>query len=258
MDQTISSDFLSIDDKHRDNLFASSHYPKPFCFNEDVAQVFDDMVKRSIPSYSDVSLYLIAWVQSFFQPEGAIIDIGCSTGTTLSCIARILPQKARLIGYDNAPAMIERARAKLGHLPKLPFQHDILLECADITTSPIPTASIVIMNYTLQFLPVGERLKLLKRIYDSLLPGGLFFISEKLRSEHPRLHEMKTRIYEQFKKDQGYSQNEIERKKEALENVLVPHTEPELIKLIEKAGFTSCESAMKWNNFASFVAFKET
>lgn len=257
MDLKQQNNLLSLETEHRDNLFASSHYPKPFCFNEDVARVFDDMVKRSIPSYQDVSVYLIPWVRSFFQNDTAIVDIGCSTGTALHCIASSLDKKAKLIGFDNSPAMIERANAKLAKNSNFACKHEIKLECADILKTSLPQASIVIMNYTLQFLPVASRLSLLKAIHEALLPGGMLFISEKLRSENPRIHEMKTLIYERFKQEQGYSTTEIERKKEALENVLVANTETELIDSIRRAGFSDCESVLKWNNFASLVALKD-
>lgn len=238
----------------KDDLFERSIYPRPFSFNEDVASVFDDMVQRSIPLYKDVSVYLLPWVKSFYQEGTAVIDIGCSTGTSLHAIGHYLDQRANLIGIDNSQAMIEKARNKLKDLsPK----HDIKLICEDVLNVRFEDASVVIMNYTLQFLPASKRLVLLKKIYDSLRPGGLLFYSEKLRSAHPVVQEMKTVIYEKFKENQGYSKTEIARKKEALENVLVPNTEKEHEQLLQKAGFTHYESVMKWNNFISMIAIKD-
>lgn len=239
---------------NKDNLFDRSIYPRPFSFNEDVASVFDDMVQRSIPLYTDVSLYLLPWVQSFYQPLTAIVDIGCSTGTCLHAIGNYLDKKALLLGIDNSAAMIEKASVKLGSLHG---KHDIKLLCEDVLNLHFEPASVVIMNYTLQFLPASKRLSLLRKIYDSLKPGGLLFYSEKLRSSHPVVQEMKTLIYEDFKENQGYSKTEIARKKEALENVLVPNTEKEHEQLLKQAGFTHSESVMKWNNFVSMIAIKD-
>lgn len=238
----------------KDDLFERSVYPRPFCFNEDVASVFDDMVQRSIPFYKDVSLYLLPWVKSFYQEGTAIIDIGCSTGTCLHAIGNYLSERATLIGIDNSEAMIEKARCKLNELEP---RHDVKLICEDVLDVHFESSSVAVMNYTLQFLPASKRLTLLRKIYDSLKPGGLLFYSEKLRSSHPVVQEMKTFIYEKFKESQGYSKTEIERKKEALENVLVPNTEKEHEQLLEKAGFSHCESVMKWNNFFSMIAVKD-
>lgn len=238
----------------QDRLFDSQRYPRPFAFNEEVAGVFDDMVRRSIPLYMDVHHYLSDWCRRFHRRASAIVDIGCSTGTTLHYLSQCLAHEAELIGIDSSSAMIRKARAKLKNLPS---HHQVKLICEDIEQVHLPQASIVIMNYTLQFLPVSQRTGLIKRIYDSLLPGGLFFISEKVRADHPLIQETATHIYENFKLKQGYSQTEIARKKEALENVLIPYTETEHRQLLTDAGFQAVELVMKWNNFTSFVAIKE-
>ncbi|MFW7380818.1 MAG: carboxy-S-adenosyl-L-methionine synthase CmoA [Oligoflexus sp.] len=237
-----------------DRLFESQRYPRPFSFNEEVAGVFDDMVRRSIPLYFDVHHYLGNWCRRFHQSGTTVIDIGCSTGTTIDYLSQCLSQRASFLGIDSSAAMILKARQKLQNLPA---QHEVQLICQDIQQLSLPPASIVIMNYTLQFLPVSQRPALLKRIFDCLLPGGLFFISEKVRASHPLIQETTTHIYEKFKLDQGYSQTEIARKKEALENVLIPYTEIEHRQILADAGFQAVETVMKWNNFSSFVAIKE-
>jgi len=244
---------LSLISDH-DRLFASQHYPRPFSFNEEVAGVFDDMVQRSIPLYLDVHHYLGDWCRRFHQSGTALVDIGCSTGTTLHYISQCLAHDATLIGVDSSPAMIRKAQSKLQDLAA---NHKLQLICEDIQKLVLPPASVVIMNYTLQFLPVSQRPNLLKRIFDCLLPGGLFFISEKVRACHPLIQETTTHIYEKFKLDQGYSRSEIARKKEALENILIPYTEAEHRQILTETGFHAIETVMKWNNFTSLVAIKD-
>ena len=112
------------------------------------------------------------------------------------------------------------------------------------------------MNYTLQFLSVPQRQKLLQSIYQVLIHGGLLFLSEKIRSECPQFQETITHHYEAFKAKNGYAQNEIERKKEALENVLIPLREAEQLKMLKESGFQYIESLIKLHNFVSFVALK--
>ncbi len=236
-----------------DNIFAGKHYPKPFAFNHEVAEVFDDMVQRSIPLYRDVTTFTADWVLHFYQPGTAIIDIGCSTGTTIHQIAHRLTEPSQFLGIDSSEAMIHRANEKLSDLPS---QHRLHLVCNDVMAVPLPKASAVIINYTLQFLPVAQRKILMQRIFDALEPGGIVMISEKVRHHSPAFQELGTRIYESFKENQGYSRTEIEKKKEALENVLIPFTETEHRQLLEQSGFSSVESVMKWNTFMTFVAQK--
>ncbi len=236
-----------------DKLFASGRYPKPFCFNEEVAQVFDDMVSRSVPLYIDVTRFTGDWIQHFYQPETAIVDIGCSTGTTTHWIARVLDTPAHFLAIDNSPAMIEKAREKLNQFPE---QHTLELRCENVMKVRLPPSSAVVINYTLQFLPVAERRKLLERIYEALVPGGILLISEKLRSPSPVVQELTTFLYERFKMEQGYSRTEIELKKEALDQVLVPFTEDEHRHHLKEVGFEHVESLMKWNNFITLLALK--
>ncbi|NRA64902.1 MAG: carboxy-S-adenosyl-L-methionine synthase CmoA [Pseudobacteriovorax sp.] len=237
----------------RDELFAQSNYPKPFAFNKEVAEVFDNMVERSIPLYEDVTKYVARWIHDFAADGGKIYDIGCSTGTTLLHIAQTLKEPTTLVGIDNAQAMIEKAREKT---MRINSQHMIHFICDDVMNIDIKDASAVVVNYTLQFLPIVNRQKLLNGIYEGLRPGGILFMSEKVRASCPEFQETTTRIYENFKETQGYSRTEIEQKKEALDNVLVPLTEKEHHRCLEKAGFDSYESVMRWNTFLSIVAMK--
>ena len=150
--------------------------------------------------------------------------------------------------------LFRSAREKLADLPS---HHQLTLLCQDVRETPLPRASVVIINYTLQFLPVADRLSLLCRIYEALVPGGIVIISEKVRSATPAFQELTTAIYERFKEEQGYSRTEIERKKEALDQVLVPFTEQEHRQNLVTAGFSAIDSLMKWNNFLTLIAQKE-
>jgi tRNA (cmo5U34)-methyltransferase len=237
-----------------DRIFAGSNYPKPFAFNREVAHVFDDMVRRSIPLYLDVVRATADWVQHFYKAQTTIIDIGCSTGTTTHHVAHSLQKPAQFLAVDLSASMIEKAREKLADLPT---RHQLTLLCQDIRETPLPRASVVIINYTLQFLPVADRLSLLARIHEALVPGGIVLISEKVRSATVAFHELTTMIYERFKEENGYSRSEIERKKEALDQVLIPFTEDEHRQNLILAGFRSIDTLMKWNNFTTLIAQKE-
>lgn len=237
----------------KDQLFEGSSYPIPFDFNGAVANVFDDMASRSIPLYQNVTVYLAEWVKRYYIPGTRVYDIGCSTGTTLINIAQILDDSASLIGIDKSSDMLARAQDKLDATG---CAHRIQLINEDARFLELKSASVVILNYTLQFLPPEDRVALLNKIFSSLEPGGILFISEKTRLLDPKMHKSVTDIYENFKHKQGYSHKEIARKKAALEKVLLPYTESELREKVHNAGFSYCESVMKWNQFVSLVAVK--
>ncbi|MFB2891330.1 carboxy-S-adenosyl-L-methionine synthase CmoA [Aerosakkonemataceae cyanobacterium BLCC-F50] len=237
----------------KDELFQKEPWPKPFVFNEDVVNVFDNMISRSVPLYREVLACAAHWARAYYQPGTKIIDIGCSTGTFLELIGRFLQQPATLVGIDNSSPMLEKAREKL-----LPIQqiHQVELICDSAENCSFENSSVVIINYTLQFLPLQVRQKLLKSIYQGLVPGGLLFLSEKVKSPYPLFQETITRHYEAFKAYNGYAQTEIERKKEALENVLVPLTETEQLQMLKDSGFQQVDSLIKLHNFLSLVALK--
>ena len=244
--------------------------PKPFKFDEEVVLVFDDMVSRSVPLYCEVIDLAIYWVQRYYIPGTKIYDLGCSTGTTIDVLARFFAQcthfdnsnlqsngdvRCHLVGVDNSQAMVESCRQKLEWAKDT---HEVEIHCANLMDIKINNASFVIMNYTLQFIPIIQRSKLLTSIYTGLCDGGIFLLSEKVRAECSELQETCTWIYEDFKQRRKYTKREIARKKEALMNVLIPFTEDEIRMNLHAAGFTSVEVIAKWNNFTTFVARKET
>lgn len=237
-----------------DTLYAAGAVEEDFAFNDRVAEVFDDMLNRSIPYYRTVIDGMAQLLACRLAPGSTLYDLGCSTGTTLLELARRLPDmQYRYIGIDNAPAMLDKARRKSAMFNTsgvLQFQQ------ADITGCPLPEAAAIICNYTLQFLRPLTRGAFVSRIYEALPEGGVFVLSEKTISHAGRLNRDFIDIYHAFKKKQGYSELEIAAKREALENVLVPFSLDENIALLRDAGFEEIETFFKWFNFTAIVALK--
>lgn len=229
--------------------------PKPFEFNHEVVEVFDDMVSRSVPLYCEVIDLAIYWLQKYYQSGTFVYDLGCSTGTTIDVLARSFngSQRCRFRGVDSSEAMVQACKEKLAWANKY---HDVEIHSGDILDYAIENASFVIMNYTLQFIPVSKRQEIIQSIYDGICDGGIFYLSEKVRILDPEIHETCTWIYEDFKVRRKYTKREIARKKEALMNVLVPFTETELKNALTTAGFENVEVVAKWNNFTTFVCRK--
>jgi len=240
--------------KKKDTLFKESTAPEKFEFNEPVARVFDNMLERSVPFYKECQQMVIELALHFAQKNSAFYDLGCSTGTLLRHFVRVIPEKQniRFIGLDNSEAMLTKARGKLkGHLKRCE-----LVEADLESDFELVDASVVIMNYTLQFLPPRRRAAMLKKIYQGLRPGGSLILIEKVRGESDNLNDLFVEQYHSYKRSQGYSKLEIAKKREALENVLIPLKPGKNRDLLEAAGFRQVDVFFKWFNFAGFLAIK--
>jgi tRNA (cmo5U34)-methyltransferase len=239
----------------RDKLFRNGESAGDFQFNARVADVFDDMLARSVPSYAGVIAMSCELLTHFLRPGDRIYDLGCSTGNTLLELARHLePFEPVYIGIDRSPAMIDKATRKAELFSKA--DRIRFLE-ADITGVALQEAGAVILNYTLQFVRPLHRLEFLQKLHTALRPGGVLIMSEKVISPQPLLNRTFIDIHLDFKRDQGYSEIEIAKKREALENVLIPFSIEENRSMLEKAGFATIETFYQWFNFVSWVAVKE-
>lgn len=243
----------------RDKIFSGTpsndgHWQSRFRFDEAVAQVFDDMALRSIPLYRESLDAIADWVAHFAVPGSTVFDLGCSTGSaTVAAMSRVKAGHCSFVAVDTSTEMLQRAASKLAHV--FP-EHRATLLCEDATATDLSEASVVILNYTLQFVPVSARPVFLKRIYDALPKGGLLFLSDKLALPGDITGSLMTERYHRFKEEQGYSRLEIERKRAALEAVLVPFSLQEELDALADVGFAEREILLKWNQFASIVAVK--
>jgi len=224
---------------------------KQFEFDAEVAAVFDDMLERSVPFYKESQKITQFFVKKNLQEGGRVYDLGCSTASLLLNIHRDIEVNATLIGLDNSEAMLTQARRKCEA-----YGTDIEVVNADILEYDYKEADIFISNYTLQFIRPLVREELIQKIANSLRDEGVFLFSEKVISHEPKLNKELIECYYDFKKEQGYSEYEIMQKREALENVLVPYSEEENIKMAKNAGFKHCEVLFRWANFATFIAIK--
>jgi len=234
----------------KDNVF-NKPIEKHFEFDAEVAAVFDDMLQRSVPFYSEAISLTQRFAQNYIKEGSKVYDLGCSTASTLLNIERNLACKAELIGLDNAPSMLEQAQKKI-----LAFNSAIVVEEADVLSYEYKPCDVMISNYTLQFIRPLEREQLVAKIATALQEGGAFIFSEKVVSTNSKLNKELIECYYEFKKEQGYSSYEIAQKREALENVLIPYTESENILMATRNGFSHCECIFRWANFATFIAIK--
>lgn len=221
-------------------------------FDEAVAAVFPDMIQRSVPGYPAIINMIQLLAERYAQPGSALIDLGCSLGASTAALALGSGGRdCRVLGVDNAPAMLSRAQSLLSATcPQIAWS------CADVREAVIEDASVVVLNFTLQFLPVADRLPLLARIHRGLRPGGILVLSEKIAGEDAAADGLLTEMHHAFKRANGYSELEISRKRSALENVLVPETLDSHRQRLAGAGFARSDLWFQCFNFVSLVAHR--
>jgi tRNA (cmo5U34)-methyltransferase len=225
-----------------------------FQFDQRVAGVFNDMIRRSVPGYAQIINTIGDFANRFVTPQSNIYDLGSSLGSaTLSIRRQIEGRGCQIYAVDNSQSMIERCTENLAA-----YVSDIHVNllCADIRDIDIQNASMVVLNFTLQFLPTHDRDALIKRIYDGMLPGGILVISEKLFFEDNQIQQLLDEQHLDFKRANGYSELEISQKRSALENVMRPDSLNVHQKRLTENGFSHFSVWFQCFNFASMVAIK--
>ncbi len=225
-----------------------------FRFDAQVADVFTDMIERSVPGYRSIISMIATLTEHYAQAGSTLYDLGCSLGgATLSMRHGITAEGCRIVAVDNSLAMVERCRKQIDR-----DHHPVPVEliCDDIRNVEVNDASVVVLNFTLQFIPPDERQELLQRIGEGMRPGGVLILSEKVVFADAHLNELLTDIHHDFKRAHGYSDLEISQKRTALENVLVPETIATHRERLAEAGFSSVDVWFQCFNFMSMLAVK--
>ncbi len=237
----------------RDRLFAEPlDAIAGFVFDDAVASVFPDMIRRSVPGYATIVTNTGLLAERYATPGSRCYDLGCSLGASTVAMASALRDRdCTLIGVDNSAAMLTRCRQ---HLDTAGINAE--LRCDNIEHTDISDASVVVMNFTLQFIAPNQRMSLMQRIYSGMRPGGVLVLSEKIRFEDPHLQDLNTELHHNFKAAHGYSDLEISQKRSALENVLVPETIETHRQRLTGAGFASVDVWFQCFNFVSMVAVR--
>ncbi len=238
-----------------DRIYAASR-PRvvDFTFDQAVADVFPDMIRRSVPGYETVISTLGVLAETHFRSGTRVYDLGCSLGAATLSVHRCLGDAdVHYVLVDNAPAMLEKCRE---HLDRLMPGAGIEFREADVRSVRVENASVVLLNFTIQFVPPGDRQALLDNVYAGLVPGGLVVLSEKVLGGDPGEERCFSDLHLNFKSANGYSDLEISQKRSALENVLQPDSLAQHGERLSRAGFAHIRPWFRCLNFVSLMAIK--
>ena len=239
----------------KDSIFKVGNFNDlTFTFNEEVTEVFEDMIDRSVPGYTS-SLRLIENLSRKYFIEGThCYDLGCSLGaSSMSLIKAMGKREGKIFAIDNSPAMIAACEQKCADLIKT---GKVKFIKQDVNEAQIDKASVVVINFVLQFLNSKDRDGLLKKVFLGMKHGALLILSEKIHFDNKFRNQTIDNLHHQFKSNNGYSKMEISRKRDALEGVLMTDLETLHLKRLESIGFKKVRKVMTNLNFMTLVAEK--
>lgn len=236
----------------RDEIFSKKNDLVNFTFDASVVNVFDDMVKRSVPGYQSMIEMIGLLVIKYGQDNTQYYDLGTSTGATAIALGINNPHKNnRIIAVDNSIEMtkkcVKNMTDKIGNFKVI---------YADIEKIAIQNASVVVLNLTLQFIKPEQRQALINKIYQGLNKGGVLVVSEKIHFNDVQKQTEITKLHLDFKRANGYSELEISAKRQSIENVLITDDEQTHFERFGIAGFSNSVCHFQCLNFASFLAIK--
>lgn len=239
----------------RDNLYSREPTATvPFEFNQEVAEVFPDMIARSVPGYAATLRLIGSIADRYLKPGSRCYDLGCSRGAALLSVHGQIGDRAELVAVDQSASMLAALKQDLAAKQISCVE----LREEDIRETAVENAGLTIMNFTLQFIPPADRPALLSKIAGGTRPGGVLVLSEKIRFADPEVEGEMVALHEAFKRENGYSDLEISRKRTALEKVLIPETLDTHRERLKEAGFSRSQVWLQCFNFASLLAFRDS
>lgn len=238
----------------KDKVFDKVREASDFKFGNEVVDVFDDMVSRSVPYYDEIQRMIAEVGQDFASSGSQLYDLGCSTGASLVLLDKLVDPAVKFIGLDDSAEMLKKCDEKL---QANGIQRNYELYISDFNEGlTIENASFVNLCLTLQFIRPMNRESILKSIYKGLNKDGCLMLTEKVLGENSLFNRLFIKYYYNMKRRNNYSEMEISQKREALENVLIPYTLEENIALLKKCGFKKVDVFFKWYNFTGIIAVK--
>jgi tRNA (cmo5U34)-methyltransferase len=233
----------------------TGYAPPRWAFDDQVTAAFDDMLRRSIPQYEVMREAVFKLACRYVKPKTAIVDLGCSRGEALAPFVDRFGAQNRFIGLEASEPMLAASRERFRGLIDCGL---VEIRKADLRRGFAPAdASVVLSVLTLQFIPIEYRQALVAAIYAALRPGGALLVVEKVLGAGAEIDAAFVEEYYRGKQDNGYSAEDVERKRLALEGVLVPVTAAWNVELLRAAGFDRIDCFWRWMNFAGWLAIKQ-
>lgn len=237
-----------------DTATSVGHRPHgKWTFDKDVTDVFTDMLRRSIPDYDTMRRLVFDLGAAFVQPRTDIVDLGCSRGDGLMPFIDRFGARNRYIALDESGPMVNACRERfkgwinngLLDVRRHDLRHGL----------PPLMPSLILSVLTLQFVAVECRQRVIADAFEILRPGGAMIFVEKVLGSNAAADRLFVDAYYAMKRANGYSADDIEAKRVALQGVLVPMTADANAAMLRSEGFR-VEQFWQALNFAGWLAIK--
>lgn len=222
-----------------------------WAFDQEVADVFDQMLERSIPQYQTMRAAVTELGRRYVRDDTTIVDLGCSRGEALAPFVDEYANRCRFVACEVSEPMRDAARERFAGRHVALYDTDLRRHYPPVGTAVSLTLSVL----TLQFVPINYRQQILDAAYASTVAGGALILVEKILGDG-ELDDVFVALYHDAKRRAGYTPDEVERKRLALEGVLVPVTARWNEDLLTRAGFRRVDCFWRWMNFAGWIAVK--
>jgi tRNA (cmo5U34)-methyltransferase len=224
-------------------------------FDGEVARVFDNMLQRSIPQYDQMRALVNSIAHAFVSQtvNPTVVDLGCSRGEALAPLVASFGTQCHYVGVEVSEPMLEAVRTRFES------NETVQIRSIDLRTDyPDVQATVTLAVLTLQFIPIEYRQTVLQKVYEHTTPGGCVILVEKVLGSTAVLNELMVQMYLDMKRQNGYSQEQIDRKRLALEGVLVPVTERWNREMLQASGFDQVDCIWRWMNFAGWLGIRSS
>lgn len=223
-------------------------------FNDEVTQVFNDMIGRSIPGYEVMRDLVFRMAKRFVKEGTSILDIGCSTGLSTEKLIETFGSDCSFVLTDVSEPMLQKCREKYAEEIQKGY---VSVKYSDLRKPlPVKGCSLILSCLTIQFTPIEYRQYIIENIYNSLEPGGAFIFVEKVLGNTSMLDDCMVNEYYDIKRDHAYTEEQISEKRKSLEGALVPLTSKMNKMLLEAAGFKKVDCFWRYLNFSAIIAVK--
>ena len=221
-------------------------------FDQDVSDCFENMLERSIPQYDVMREAVFNLGKLFVITDSYIVDVGCSKGNAIDPYIGCFEDLVNYRLIDPSKPMFDYCVEKYKE-----SKYNIEISNCNILENILPNnTSLALSILTIQFTPIEYRLEILEKIYNSLIDGGALIFVEKVLGSNNSINQRMVDVYHDMKKINGYSDEDIERKRLSLEGILVPVTANWNEDILRATGFKKIDCFWRWMNFAGWVAVK--
>lgn len=237
-----------------DEAADTGYAPERWDFDGEVTRVFDDMLARSVPQYEVMRRAVFDLGSLFVRSKTAVVDLGCSRGEAMAPFVDRFGARCSFVGVERSAPMLEAARARFAGWIATGV---VSVKDQDLREAyPLVRASLTLAVLTLQFVPLNYRSRILRQAFLNTVPGGALILVEKVLGSDAETDRVLVRQYHELKAAAGYTREEIDRKRLALEGVLVPVTAEWNEQLLRAAGFQHIECFWRFLNFAGWLAVR--